>query len=139
MGNLLMFNVLSVTSGNDCAQLHILDGKTNAVEYARTPSTDLGSGQLYDKLKTDKEKWLLADLVRLRKANVQGVMVDCWWGKVEAEGPGQYNWDGYKNLFSIVKDANLELHVSLPPKAVFQAWGALTNCVIFGGFEVLHV
>jgi beta-amylase len=65
----------------------------------------------YNKLKTLAEKELLADLDSLQKADVQGVMVDCWWGKVEAEGPGQYNWNGYKNLFSIVKAAKLELHV----------------------------
>jgi hypothetical protein len=139
MGNLLMFNVLCVTSGNDCAQLGILDGQTNKVNYARTPSPAVGSDERYNKLKTFAEKLLLADLDILKEAKVQGVMVDCWWGIVEAEGPGQYNWDGYKNLFSIVQAANLELHVSLPPKAVFQAWGARMNCVIFGGFEVLHV
>jgi len=139
MGNLLMFNVLSVTSGNDCAQVGILDRQTNKVNYARRPSPAVGLDERYDKLKTLPEKVLLADLDSLKKAKVQGVMVDCWWGIVEAEGPGQYNWDGYKNLFSIVKAADLELHVSLPAKAVFQAWGAPMNCVIFGGFEVLHV
>jgi len=139
MGNLLMFNVSSVTSGNDCAQLHILDGQANAVTYGRTPSPLVDVDERYNKLKTLAEKELLADLDSLQKADVQGVMVDCWWGKVEAEGPGQYNWNGYKNLFSIVKAAKLELHVSLPPKAVFQAWGAPMNCLNFGGFEVLHV
>ncbi|KAH9549173.1 hypothetical protein CY35_10G005800 [Sphagnum magellanicum] len=91
--------------------LHILNGQTNKVNYGRRPSPAVGLDERYDKLKTLPEKVLLADLDSLKKAKVQGVMVDCWWGIVEAEGPGQYNWDGYKNLFSIVKAADLELHV----------------------------
>ncbi len=133
-----MFSVLCVTSGNECAQLKILDDK-NQVDY-EVRDRSLFTDTVYEQFEKEPEKALLADLVNLQSnAQVAGVMVDCWWGRVEAAGPGKYNWDGYKNLFSIVKAADLELHVSLPPKAVFQAWGAPMNCLIFGGFEVLHV
>ncbi|KAH9549170.1 hypothetical protein CY35_10G005700 [Sphagnum magellanicum] len=74
--------------------------KQHEVNYGKEPA---------DKNKSEGE--LTRDLKTLQSNGVRGVMVDCWWGRVEAAGPGQYNWDGYKNLFSIVKAANLELHV----------------------------
>ncbi|KAL1546291.1 Leucine-rich repeat receptor-like serine/threonine-protein kinase bam2 [Salvia divinorum] len=39
------------------------------------------------------------------------LMVDCWWGIVEAHNPQQYNWSGYRKLFQIVKDLDLKLQV----------------------------
>lgn len=53
----------------------------------------------------------LQDLKALKAAKVDGVMVDCWWGLVEAQKPQSYNWSGYKQLFSLVKEANLKLQV----------------------------
>ncbi|KAL8495257.1 hypothetical protein ACS0TY_019418 [Phlomoides rotata] len=47
----------------------------------------------------------------LKSINVDGVMVDCWWGIVEAHAPQQYNWHGYKELFRIVRDHKLKLQV----------------------------
>ncbi|CAK9859081.1 unnamed protein product [Sphagnum jensenii] len=105
-----MFNVLCVTSGNNCAQVGILNGQTNEVDYGETapptPTNDKDKS-----LPTAAEKLFIADLDKLRSVGVRGVMVDCWWGIVEAEGPGQYNWKGYDRLFSIVSDAGLDLHV----------------------------
>jgi hypothetical protein len=114
-----MLNALCVTSGNECAQLDILDDE-GKVHY----------GQGWPNA---QERRLTDDLGTLFKAGVKGVMVDCWWGRVEAEGPGQYYWDGYKRLFEIVRDIGLDLHVSSLPKAVRQTWAPM-NCVIFRGF-----
>ncbi|XP_068316471.1 beta-amylase 2, chloroplastic isoform X2 [Pyrus communis] len=47
----------------------------------------------------------------LKSVGVDGVMVDCWWGIVEAHSPQGYNWSGYKKLFQIVRDLNLKLQV----------------------------
>ena len=58
----------------------------------------------------DPEK-LMEDLIALKSANVDGVMVDCWWGIVESETPQKYDWTGYKQLFSMVKEAKLKLQV----------------------------
>lgn len=55
---------------------------------------------------------LLKELQILKSANVDGVMVDCWWGIVERHAPQQYNWSGYKSLFQIVRDLDLKLQVS---------------------------
>nr|QCU55235.1 beta-amylase [Camellia fraterna] len=47
----------------------------------------------------------------LKSVNVDGVMVDCWWGIVEAHAPQEYNWNGYKRLFQIVRELKLKLQV----------------------------
>ncbi|EOX95969.1 Beta-amylase 2 isoform 3 [Theobroma cacao] len=54
---------------------------------------------------------LLDQLRILRSVNVDGVMVDCWWGIVEAHTSQLYNWSGYKRLFQIVRDLGLKLQV----------------------------
>lgn len=55
---------------------------------------------------------LINHLKILKSINVDGVMVDCWWGIVEAHTPQQYNWSGYRKLFQIVRDLDLKLQVS---------------------------
>ncbi|KAK6140620.1 hypothetical protein DH2020_025637 [Rehmannia glutinosa] len=54
---------------------------------------------------------LINQLRTLKSINVDGVMVDCWWGIVEAIAPRHYNWSGYKKLFQIVQDLKLKLQV----------------------------
>ncbi|KAK1314113.1 Beta-amylase 7 [Acorus calamus] len=54
---------------------------------------------------------LLKQLGVLKSINVDGVMVDCWWGIVEAHAPQKYNWNGYKRLFQIVRELKLKLQV----------------------------
>ncbi|XP_021736865.1 beta-amylase 2, chloroplastic-like [Chenopodium quinoa] len=54
---------------------------------------------------------LIEQLKILKSINVDGVMVDCWWGIVEALAPQKYNWSGYKELFQIVRDFGLKLQV----------------------------
>lgn len=47
----------------------------------------------------------------LKSVNVDGVMVDCWWGIVEAHTPQVYNWSGYKKLFQIAREVGLKIQV----------------------------
>ncbi|KMT20485.1 hypothetical protein BVRB_1g004720 [Beta vulgaris subsp. vulgaris] len=54
---------------------------------------------------------LMKQLKVLKSINVDGVMVDCWWGIVEAIAPQQYNWTGYRKLFQLVRDVGLKLQV----------------------------
>ncbi|KAM3310134.1 hypothetical protein ACQJBY_031053 [Aegilops geniculata] len=54
---------------------------------------------------------LVAQLRVLKAAGVDCVMVDCWWGNVEAHRPQEYNWAGYKRLFHIIRDLKLKLQV----------------------------
>ncbi|KAL6557194.1 Beta-amylase 7 [Orobanche minor] len=54
---------------------------------------------------------LLKQLKILKSINIDGVMVDCWWGVVEAHAPQEYNWNGYKRLFQIVRELKMKLQV----------------------------
>lgn len=55
---------------------------------------------------------LRRELETLKKqAGVDGVMVDCWWGIVEATFPLHYDWAAYRQLFTIVRDTSLKLQV----------------------------
>ncbi|KAL9996186.1 putative beta-amylase [Helianthus debilis subsp. tardiflorus] len=54
---------------------------------------------------------LRKQLETLKSIDVDGVMVDTWWGIVEANNPQHYNWKGYKQLFSIVRELGLRLQV----------------------------
>ncbi|GAB2217357.1 hypothetical protein Droror1_Dr00000532 [Drosera rotundifolia] len=54
---------------------------------------------------------LLKQLRYLKSINVDGIMVNCWWGVVEAHSPQEYKWVGYKKLFQIVRELKLKLQV----------------------------
>jgi len=56
-------------------------------------------------------KGLERDLKALKNIGVDGVMVDCWWGLVERNDPQKYNWSGYRDLFSLVRELKLKLQV----------------------------
>ncbi|XP_010540283.1 PREDICTED: beta-amylase 2, chloroplastic [Tarenaya hassleriana] len=54
---------------------------------------------------------LLHQLITLKSVDVDGVMVDCWWGIVEAHTPQVYNWSGYRKLFRMIHDLGLKIQV----------------------------
>ncbi|XP_074382196.1 beta-amylase 7-like isoform X2 [Apium graveolens] len=54
---------------------------------------------------------LLNQLRFLKAINVDGVVVNAWWGIVEAHGPQVYNWSGYKRLFQVVRELKLKVQV----------------------------
>ncbi|XP_066329203.1 beta-amylase 8-like isoform X3 [Miscanthus floridulus] len=54
-----------------------------------------------------------AELRHLKSLNVDGVVVDCWWGIVEAWTPRKYEWSGYRDLFGIIKEFKLKVQVVL--------------------------
>ncbi|KAG6742572.1 hypothetical protein POTOM_053444 [Populus tomentosa] len=45
----------------------------------------------------------------LRAAGIDGVMVDVWWGIIEAKGPKQYDWSAYRSLFELVNRCDLKI------------------------------
>ncbi|CAN0908334.1 Beta-amylase 3, chloroplastic [Linum grandiflorum] len=59
----------------------------------------------------NKPRALNASLLALKRAGVEGVMVDAWWGLVEKDGPLSYNWEGYAELVEMVKHHGLKLQV----------------------------
>lgn len=59
-----------------------------------------------------------AELRHLKSLNVDGVVVDCWWGIVEAWTPQKYEWSGYRDLFGISKEFKLKVQVRILSRLV---------------------
>jgi len=59
--------------------------------------------------KLQKPESLHACLQVLRGLGVDGVMVDVWWGVVERNAPGEYDWSAYKQLLEIVRSSGLSM------------------------------
>ncbi|KAI3812617.1 hypothetical protein L1987_17328 [Smallanthus sonchifolius] len=93
---------------------HNIDDEFNFIGTTYVPVyVMLGTGlinkfcQLIDRDAVRKELRLLKSL------HVDGVFVDCWWGIVESQGPQQYCWSGYRELFNIIHEFELKLQVGL--------------------------
>ncbi|MCO5562741.1 hypothetical protein L7F22_016373 [Adiantum nelumboides] len=56
-----------------------------------------------------RKRAMNASLLALKSAGVEGVMMDVWWGIVEKDGPGLYNWTAYKELINMVKKHGLKV------------------------------
>ncbi|KAI7730763.1 hypothetical protein M8C21_008050 [Ambrosia artemisiifolia] len=57
----------------------------------------------------NRRKAMNASLQALKSAGVEGIMMDVWWGLVEREAPGQYNWGGYAELLEMAKKHGLKV------------------------------
>ncbi|XP_031482039.1 beta-amylase 1, chloroplastic-like [Nymphaea colorata] len=57
----------------------------------------------------NRGKAMNASLMALKSAGVEGVMVDVWWGLVEGQEPGRYNWSGYAELFEMARRHGLKV------------------------------
>jgi beta-amylase len=57
----------------------------------------------------NRKKAMWASLMGLKKAGVEGVMVDVWWGLVQKDGPSAYNWSGYTDLMMMAKQVGLKV------------------------------
>ncbi|KAE8736020.1 Inactive beta-amylase 9 [Hibiscus syriacus] len=56
---------------------------------------------------------IAAGLKALKLLGVEGVELPVWWGVVENEEMGKYQWSGYLAVAEMVQKAGLKLHVSL--------------------------
>ncbi|XP_043719572.1 beta-amylase 1, chloroplastic-like [Telopea speciosissima] len=57
----------------------------------------------------NRRKAMNASLLALKSAGVEGIMMDVWWGLVEREAPGSYNWGGYSELLEMAKKHGLKV------------------------------
>ncbi|GLU08264.1 hypothetical protein SLE2022_251870 [Rubroshorea leprosula] len=57
----------------------------------------------------NRRKAMNASLQALKSAEVEGVMMDVWWGLVERDSPGVYNWGGYAELLEMAKKLGLKV------------------------------
>ncbi|CAB4262785.1 unnamed protein product [Prunus armeniaca] len=71
---------------------------------------------------------IAAGLKALKLLGVEGVELPVWWGTVEKEAMGKYEWSGYLAVAEMVQKAGLKLHVSLcfhaskQPKISLPEW-----------------
>ncbi|CAL0322298.1 unnamed protein product [Lupinus luteus] len=63
--------------------------------------------------KVNRKKAISAALTALKSAEVEGVMIDVWWGLVEREAPGKYNWSGYTELLEMAKKHGLKVQAMM--------------------------
>ena len=57
----------------------------------------------------NRKKAINASLQALKSAGVEGIMMDVWWGLVEGDAPGAYNWGGYSELMEMAKKHGLKV------------------------------
>ncbi|KAG8058025.1 hypothetical protein GUJ93_ZPchr0002g23776 [Zizania palustris] len=88
-----------------------------AGDYTRTPYipvyASLPMGIINSHCQLMDAEGVRAELMHLKSLNVDGVVVDCWWGIVEAWTPHKYEWSGYRDLFGIIKEFKLKVQVVL--------------------------
>lgn len=71
---------------------------------------------------------IAAGLKALKLLGVEGVELPVWWGIVEKEAMGKYDWSGYLAIAEMVQKVGLKLHVSLcfhaskQPKITLPDW-----------------
>lgn len=57
----------------------------------------------------NRRKAMKASMMALKSAGVEGIMMDVWWGLVEREAAGEYNWGGYVELMEMAKMHGLKV------------------------------
>ncbi|XP_057956937.1 beta-amylase 1, chloroplastic isoform X2 [Malania oleifera] len=57
----------------------------------------------------NRRKAMNASMQALKSAGVEGVMMDVWWGLVERDAPGEYNWGGYAELLEMARKHGLKV------------------------------
>ncbi|WVZ72960.1 hypothetical protein U9M48_021340 [Paspalum notatum var. saurae] len=67
-----------------------------------------------------RRRALGASLAALAAAGVAGVAVELWWGVVESQGPGEYDWAGYLDLAAMARRHGLRVRAIL----AFHQYGA---------------
>lgn len=65
-------------------------------------SVNMGNG-------LNRRKAMSASLQALKSAGVEGIMMDVWWGLVERDEPGVYNWGGYQDLLELAHKFGLKV------------------------------
>jgi beta-amylase len=57
----------------------------------------------------NRKKAINASFQALKSSGVVGIMMDVWWGLVEGDSPGSYNWGGYNELIEMAKKNGLKV------------------------------
>lgn len=78
----------------------------------------------------NRKKAINASLQALKSAGVEGIMMDVWWGLVEGDAPGAYNWGGYKELMEMAKKHGLKVQAVMSFHQCGGNVGDSCTCVI---------
>lgn len=57
----------------------------------------------------NRKKVIDFSMLALKNAGVKGIMIDVWWGLVEKDAPGGYNWGGYTGILEMAKKHGLKV------------------------------
>ncbi|KAJ4952407.1 hypothetical protein NE237_029239 [Protea cynaroides] len=63
--------------------------------------------------RTAGRKKLRMSMKALAAAGVEGVVVDVWWGNVEKDAPGNYDWRAYWDIVVMARDCKLKVRAVL--------------------------
>ena len=79
----------------------------------------------------NRRKAMNASLQALKSAGVEGIMMDVWWGLVEREAAGSYNWGGYAELLEMAKKHGLKVQAVMSFHQCGGNVGDSVTCVSF--------
>lgn len=100
-------------------------------DYSGTPHVPvyikLSSGIINSYCQLVDPEGIRQELKHLKSLNVDGVVVDCWWGIVEGWSPQKYVWSGYRELFMIIREFQLKVQVVL----AFHEYGGINSGNVF--------
>lgn len=60
-----------------------------------------------------RRKAMAQSFKALAAAGVEGVVVEVWWGVVERDRPGVYDWGGYFDLIALASNFGLKVRALL--------------------------
>lgn len=84
----------------------------------------------------NRRKAMKASLQALKSAGVEGIMIDVWWGLVEKESPGSYNWGGYNELLEMAKKLGLKVQAVM---SFHQCGGNVGDSVTYVIHLLIHL
>ncbi|CAN1283931.1 Inactive beta-amylase 9 [Linum perenne] len=125
---------LNVTAGqtepvrSDCFPVHDSAAKPDSIDRVRL-FVGLPLDVVSDCNSVNHARAITAGLKALKLLGVEGVELPLWWGLVEKEGMGKYDWSGYLAVAEMVQNAELKLHVTLNFHASKQAKVSLPEWV----------
>ncbi|GLJ16490.1 hypothetical protein SUGI_0281460 [Cryptomeria japonica] len=106
--------------------VHQFEKSYEEIEHVLAPSTarkhESGRVSVFVMLPLDgiahnntvnRRKAMNFSLQALKNTGVEGIVMDVWWGLVEREAPGQYNWSGYRELLEMAKKHGLKVQAAM--------------------------
>ncbi|KAJ4957031.1 hypothetical protein NE237_013814 [Protea cynaroides] len=108
---------LTVKATHSAASLSEKISAENSIAKRSTENARLFVGLPLDAVSdcttVNHAKAITAGLKALKLLGVEGVELPIWWGVVEKDAMGKYDWSSYLSLAQMVRDAGLKLRVSL--------------------------